>query len=208
MRLDSSNCPSARELRSPFASPYDTGKPVAASSTAGCTRPAHGFLPYLFFAYSRPRTVPGTPAARYPSVLSCVAFPVAESIYMSRDADIGARSRKSRNVVRPSASRININPPPPILPALGCVTASANPTATAASTALPPPLRTFSPIAVACFSRETTMPCLARTGCALHEVAAKRKKTRARRIHLILLCAWVDLLVCLPYFLSPPVEEH
>ena len=50
----------------------------------------------------------------------------------------GAFSRKSMNVVRPSAMRISMKPPPPRLPANGCVTASAKPTATAASTALPP----------------------------------------------------------------------
>ena len=42
------------------------------------------------------------------------------------------------NVVRPSARRISMKPPPPMLPAQGCVTASASPTATAASMALPP----------------------------------------------------------------------
>ena len=57
----------------------------------------------------------------------------------------GARSRKSMNVVRPSARRISMKPPPPILPARGCVTASANPTAIAASTALPPDFEHLQP---------------------------------------------------------------
>ena len=64
---------------------------------------------------------------------------------MLREAASGARSRKSINVVRPSARRISMKPPPPMLPALGCVTASANPTATAASMALPPFFKTCKP---------------------------------------------------------------
>ena len=71
-----------------------------------------------------------------------------------------------------------MKPPPPMLPALGCVTASAKPTATAASMALPPLLRTLSPASVACASRVTTMPCRARTGCAAH---ADGSQTEARR---------------------------
>ena len=38
-----------------------------------------------------------------------------------------------------------MNPPPPMFPALGCVTASANAVATAASTALPPFFRIPAP---------------------------------------------------------------
>ena len=51
-----------------------------------------------------------------------------------------------------------MKPPPPILPALGWVTASANPTAAAASIALPPFFSTRNPVSVAWRSRETTMP--------------------------------------------------
>src|SRR3954449_8750323 len=54
--------------------------------------------------------------------------------------------------------------PPPILPACGCVTASAKPTATAASTALPPAFRIWTPTGVARFSWLATIPCLAMTG--------------------------------------------
>ena len=61
-----------------------------------------------------------------------------------------------------------MKPPPPMLPALGWVTASASPTAAAASMALPPFFKTCNPVSVACRSRETTMPCRARTGCAAH----------------------------------------
>ena len=71
---------------------------------------------------------------------------------MSREAFAGARSRKSMNVERPSAKRTSMNPPPPMLPAEGCVTASAKPTATAASTALPPAFSTATPASVACCS--------------------------------------------------------
>ncbi len=56
---------------------------------------------------------------------------------MSRWADNGAISLKSKVNVFPSAKRVTIKPPPPILPLEDDVTASANPTATAASTALP-----------------------------------------------------------------------
>ena len=76
----------------------------------------------------------------------------------------GARSRKSRNVERPSAKRISMNPPPPRLPALGSVTARAKPTATAASTALPPLRRISTPAAVACGSAVTTIAFRAWTG--------------------------------------------
>ena len=57
-----------------------------------------------------------------------------------------------------------MNPPPPILPACGCVTASAKPTATAASTALPPAFRISTPTRVARFSWLATMPFFAMTG--------------------------------------------
>src|ERR1022692_1430599 len=105
---------------------------------------------------------------------------------MLREAAIGARSRKSINVVRPSARRINMNPPPPMLPALGCVTASASPTATAASIALPPFCRTSSPTAVAWRSRDTTMPWRARTGCAAqpHTGVAISRRANVWRIPL------------------------
>src|ERR1035438_1223456 len=118
-------------------------------------------------------------------MLSLVALPAA-STYMLRVAASGARSRKSMKVVRPSAMRSSINPPPPRLPAPGCVTASAKPTATAASTAFPPACRTLSPAAVACGSTVTTMPCRARTGCAAQTgiAAANRNSDSVRRIEL------------------------
>ena len=48
-----------------------------------------------------------------------------------------ARENRGKSCVRPPGG-CSMKPPPPIFPAEGCVTASANPTATAASTALPP----------------------------------------------------------------------
>src|SRR4051812_20990679 len=51
-----------------------------------------------------------------------------------------------------------MNPPPPILPALGCVTASANAVATAASTAVPPLASTAAPASQAGADVQTTRP--------------------------------------------------
>ncbi len=51
-----------------------------------------------------------------------------------------------------------MNPPPPMLPAEGCVTASANPVAMAASTALPPARSTARPTWLARRSTDTTIP--------------------------------------------------
>src|SRR3954468_10391461 len=101
MRFDAGEAARLRDPFSPSASEYDTGKPFDASSTAGAMFSAHFFLPYLFTAISKPRTVPGTPDERQPSVLALVSSPFA-SRYMSRDDFSGARSRKSMNVVLPS----------------------------------------------------------------------------------------------------------
>src|SRR5438552_6874898 len=51
-----------------------------------------------------------------------------------------------------------MNPPPPMLPALGWVTASANAVATAASTALPPRASTAAPASHAGADVQTTRP--------------------------------------------------
>src|SRR5271157_4749031 len=136
-------------------------------------------------------------------VLSSVGLP-EESRYMLREAACGARSRKSMNVVRPSARRTSMKPPPPMFPAVGWVTASANPTATAASIALPPARSTSTPAWVAWRSRVTTMACCARTGCAPHAVmpASSSSKVSNRTIDL-------DSTV-LSALLTPstPFEEH
>src|SRR5829696_547366 len=68
---------------------------------------------------------------------------------MSGEAARGADSRKSIVVARPSGNRSTMKPPPATLPAPGSVTASANPIAIAASTALPPAASTDRPIALA-----------------------------------------------------------
>ena len=76
-----------------------------------------------------------------------------------------------------------MNPPPPTLPASGHVTASANPTATAASTALPPRLRTARPTSVAAGDTDTTTPFVAATARRAGACAAAdgRKAASAAR---------------------------
>ncbi len=44
--------------------------PCAASSAAGLTTSCHGSLPNFLCASAMPRTVPGTPGARYPAAVS------------------------------------------------------------------------------------------------------------------------------------------
>src|SRR3954463_10095115 len=107
MRFDAGELARLRDPFSPSASEYDTGKPFAARSTAGAMFSAHVFLPYLRTAISKPRTVPGTPDERQPSVLALVISPLA-SRYMLRVAFSGARSRKSRNFAVPPAMRISM----------------------------------------------------------------------------------------------------
>jgi hypothetical protein len=94
-----------------------------------------------------------------------------------RDAPSGARSRKSINVVRPSARRISIKPPPPMLPALGWVTASANPTAVAASIALPPFFKTCSP--AAWHAVRGKPPCRAARALAVRPTSVRRPPSAA-----------------------------
>src|SRR3954447_12913993 len=107
MRFDAGELARLREPFNPSASEYDTGKPFAASSTAGAMFSAHVFFPYLLTAISKPRTVPGTPDERQPSVLALVISPLA-SRYMLRVAFSGARSRKLMNVDLRSAMRISM----------------------------------------------------------------------------------------------------
>src|SRR5665213_2473477 len=65
----------------------------------------------------------------------------------------------------PSAIRITMKPPPPMLPACGNVTASAKPVATAASTAFPPARMISTPAWLASALLLTTMPCAAIVAC-------------------------------------------
>src|SRR5712691_2892194 len=75
-----------------------------------------------------------------------------------------------------------MNPPPPRLPACGCVTASAKATATAASTALPPRCSASSPMCVARFSWLTTIAWWATIACAGgNGVSARAAGSSARK---------------------------
>ena len=65
----------------------------------------------------------------------------------------------------PSAALSTMKPPPPMLPASGLTTASANWTATVASTAFPPARMTSTPTWLASSSVLTTIPLAAWTGC-------------------------------------------
>ncbi len=107
--------PSAKEAMSPASST----KPSRASASAGAISSSRGFVPYFSRAVSKPATEPGTPTASQVSVLAPGTGSPASSRYMSLVAASGARSRKSRKVVVPSASRMVMNPPPPRLPAVG-----------------------------------------------------------------------------------------
>src|SRR5580704_10637022 len=71
--------------------------------------------------------------------------------------------------------RISMNPPPPIFPAAGCTTASANPVATAASTALPPACMISTPARDASSCTLTTIECWACTGWVEARAAADAK---------------------------------
>ena len=82
----------------------------------------------------------------------------------------GARSRKSMNVVRPSARRISMKPPPPMIARARDASRRARiPPRPRHRSRCRPISSTFSPASVAWRSRVTTMPCRARTGCAAHK---------------------------------------
>ena len=78
-----------------------------------------------------------------------------------------------------------MNPPPPMLPAVGWTTASANAVATAASTALPPAAIASAPIFDAISFCDATMPFCARVGTELAPVTTVRpmqaKRMTAKR---------------------------
>ena len=99
----------------------------------------------------------------------------------------GAASRKSNVVGSPVAGRKTRNPPPPMFPAVGCVTASANAVATAASTALPPSRMIWKPTSEAIALWLTTMPRLARIGAepawiVSDETRSATTRTNERRV--------------------------
>src|SRR5262245_22455555 len=82
-----------------------------------------------------------------------------------------------------------MKPPPPMLPALGCVTASANAVATAASTAEPPFASTAAPVSHAGADVHTTSPSLdgtpvsgaATTASRAGSASTATTRTRTRR---------------------------
>src|SRR5690606_39067872 len=138
-------------------------------------------------------TDPGTPEASCPRKLrSTIGLP-SSSRNMSVVAAAGAASRKSSEANSPSALRYTIKPPPPILPALGYTTASANCTATAASTALPPSFNICNPTAEASGCAVTTAACSYELGDvpswgARHDINpqhAKAIRVKARALFLV-----------------------
>src|SRR5712692_9192636 len=85
--------------------------------------------------------------------------------------------------VSPFARRIIMNPPPPMFPAGGQVTASASPTPTAASMALPPRCMISTPTRDAISLVEATIPCRARAGsrdaaCGVIAIEMMNRKIR------------------------------
>ena len=85
-----------------------------------------------------------------------------------------------------------MNPPPPILPALGWVTASANAVATAASIALPPFFRIDAPASDAGADVDTTIPfrdeTMVESACCAETVAAAASGSRKRAIKRTMQC--------------------
>ena len=79
-----------------------------------------------------------------------------------------------------------MKPPPPMLPAVGCTTASANAVATAASTAVPPAAITSAPIFDAISFCDATMPLCARVGTELAPDATvtATQTARVRKVRL------------------------
>src|SRR5262245_19040694 len=77
-----------------------------------------------------------------------------------------------------------MNPPPPMFPAAGYVTASANAVATAASTALPPDLSPETPPADAAGQTETTTPLAKAVGASRARApeVGTRPTTAARQV--------------------------
>src|SRR3954470_22600270 len=67
-----------------------------------------------------------------------------------------------------------MKPPPPMLPAVGCVTASAKAVATAASTAVPPAAIASAPMRDAIAFCDATMPFCARIGTELAPAVSVR----------------------------------
>src|SRR5690349_18175935 len=82
-----------------------------------------------------------------------------------------------------------MNPPPPMLPAVGCVTASAKAVATAASTAVPPSLIASAPMRDAISLCDATIPLCARTGTdeALMTIVRSAHATAAIEVRVLIM---------------------
>jgi len=106
-------------------------------------------LPNFSHARYIPATDPGTPTDLMPVLLIPLTTFPSQSRYILSKAFEGAFSLKSIKEVSPVASLRSKNPPPPIFPADGCVTARAKETAIAASMAFPPFFSTVLPASVA-----------------------------------------------------------
>src|SRR5262245_6017914 len=73
-----------------------------------------------------------------------------------------------------------MKPPPPMFPAVGWVTASANAVATAASTAVPPSASASRPIVAAIVLWQATIPSRARVGWEPAEAGTARRRHSSR----------------------------
>src|SRR5262245_49134127 len=84
--------PATSEFR-PRARVADIIQPLAARSAAGVTTCFHGSLPNFAWAIAMPRTVPGTPGARYPRAVSDRSMLPSAPTYIVGVALPGAFSR-------------------------------------------------------------------------------------------------------------------
>ncbi len=141
-----------------------SGTPPSQRAMAGSRTRAAGIVPKRARAASQPPRFPGVAHARGPPASS-------SSVTAARAAPDGApagagptKSSTCRSRVR--AREISMRPMPPTLDMNGSTTLSVEPTATAASTALPP-------------SRRMRMPAMDASGCA--DVTAPRAPMTAGR---------------------------
>ena len=125
--------------------------------------------------------------------------PFSSSSNMSGVAVAGAFSRESINTTLPlSAKRISIRPPPPIPDAFGSTIPRANPTATAASTALPPACRISTPTWLASGCAEATIPFAPRTSCVTSTTTTGAQAPRKNTVtssHSVILYRLKHLLI-------------
>ena len=139
----------------------DTGKPSSAYFIAGCRRWDSGMVPQLSSRVSHPWTAPGT-VTEWTPLCGIVVCPSAFSA--SIVASMGARPLPL--IARTLFSslfhiRANMSPPTPV--DTGSTTLSTAALAMAASTALPPSIRTRTPAIAARGWLVATIPWVART---------------------------------------------